>query len=743
MKNMRSFRLPAFVLAVVLMICAFTLPAFAENVIGAQGNVIQPVTNLATVSYTSGGKAVGSVADMDPNKENKMTLAVSGELVEPVAGKIRKMLYVLPGDVIVTSADALACTSDQVRCEYNESANCLLFSWKNAGAGSFTATLTVRPKAAATRKDVSGSRVLVVNNFNDNGSQPVAVNATLKNYSGVNRLTGTIGQLYDNRISASSDLTVWQFERVSGDWYSISTNGQYLNFGNNGNNISLTSTPQYFLYTTEGAGEQFVAFDKNGTHYYLNNKSKNVSNGIQASTYNDQNISLYTKLTPSGNEAFVAFSTNGGSSDASLQSLLVQKGDTIALPAYSGTKNGYEFVGWAEVSNNKQNKYYKIYQPGETYTVNSAKVTLYAIWSNKAGEKVQFGIRLSGDIPDEPAQYPVSEYSKEHHYIENDTVKTIWVVDTNATGQPVEGNHVVNAVTRNLKKLPTDAEIKAIYPSYDPETMYVHWYVMKYAGQWKVDGVVIKRDQTTWVKYSANVETEEKKNIKNVPASYSVNQGTTVKIGADKDGKQLNNPVYPGYTFLGWSTSPDGEVEFQNKENYTVDSNITLYACWEKIKTYEVSYSIQGAPESVILPETKDYKKDEKVTIAGFHDFEDYIFSGWMDADGNRIDSNLTIADQDVEITGKYYGPITVTISSDWEAGKVGFEGAVITLTAVVNGPKELNLDYALQWQYKGRDGSWVDVQGATGYTLTYDLDEETSARVWRVVVTDAWPHQD
>ncbi len=736
MKKTRYFRLPAFVLVVALLICAVTALAFAET--NPLGIVIQIVNDKAAVSYTSGGKTVGSVADLDPNKESKMTLTVSGELVEPVAGKVRKMRYDLPGDVIVTAENALACESDLVACEYNATAKCLMFTWKNAGASSFTATLTIQPKAAATRKDVSGSRVLVVNNFNGNGSQPVAVNSTLKVIDGVNRLTGTIGQLFENRISASTDLTVWQFERVSGDWYSISTNGQYLNFGNNGNNISLTSTPQYFLYTTEGAGDQFVAFDKNGTRYYINNYRKTVNKGIEASTYNDQNISLYTLLIPSGNEAFVSFSTNGGSADASLQTLLVQKGESITLPAYSGTKNGYEFVGWAEVSNNKQNKYYKIYQSGETYTVDSAKVTLYAIWSNKAGEKVQFFIRLSGDIPDEPAQYPVSEYSKEHHYIENDTVKTIWVVDTNATGQPIEGNHVVNAVTRNLKKLPTDAEIKAIYPSYDPETMYVHWYVMKYAGQWNVDGVVIKRDQTTWMKYSANVETEEKKNIKNIPASYSVSLGTTVKIGADKDGKQLGNPVYPGYTFLGWSTTPDGEVEYLNKADYTVEGDTTFYALWEKIPTYTVSYAISGAPKDVTLPETKEYKENENVTVAGFQDFEDYVFSGWMDAEGNKVDRNVTVTDEDVEITGVYYGPITVTIIPDWEVGEIGSEGAMFSMKAVVNGPD--NLDYSLQWQYKDKNGNWVDEHGANGYTHTYELNQETSARVWRVIVTNATP---
>ena len=41
-------------------------------------------------------------------------------------------------------------------------------------------------------------------------------------------------------------------------------------------------------------------------------------------------------------------------------------------------------------------------------------------------------------------------------------------------------------------------------------------------------------------------------------------------------------PKRPGYTFLGWSTTPDGEVEYEPGSVYTDNTYVTLYAVWEK-----------------------------------------------------------------------------------------------------------------------------------------------------------------
>ena len=47
-----------------------------------------------------------------------------------------------------------------------------------------------------------------------------------------------------------------------------------------------------------------------------------------------------------------------------------------------------------------------------------------------------------------------------------------------------------------------------------------------------------------------------------------------------------DNPFeYHGYEFLGWSTTPDGEVEYHPKDMYLGTTDITLYAVWLEIDT--------------------------------------------------------------------------------------------------------------------------------------------------------------
>ena len=93
-----------------------------------------------------------------------------------------------------------------------------------------------------------------------------------------------------------------------------------------------------------------------------------------------------------------------------------------------------------------------------------------------------------------------------------------------------------------------------------------------------------------------------------------------------------------------------------------------------------------------------------------------------------------------VEVEGTYYGPINVRIRSDWNGDEIGLPGSKIVLTAVPECSEDL--DYDFQWFYKDGD-EWIEVPGVTGDTVSYELDETTSGRTWRVVVTNVRLHQD
>ncbi len=156
----------------------------------------------------------------------------------------------------------------------------------------------------------------------------------------------------------------------------------------------------------------------------------------------------------------VRFDANGGDLEAP-EGITCRNGqETITLPDYTGTREGYRFLGWTRTAE----KYasvkitpYTIYSAGAEYPVPDRNTTLYAMWSVTTPEPVWFGIRLGANISYEPGNYDTSLYS-DYHYKTNQILnETRWVVDVAGTGT-VSGNHLVNSVTENLSVLPNQGD---------------------------------------------------------------------------------------------------------------------------------------------------------------------------------------------------------------------------------------------------------------------------------------------
>lgn len=56
-------------------------------------------------------------------------------------------------------------------------------------------------------------------------------------------------------------------------------------------------------------------------------------------------------------------------------------------------------------------------------------------------------------------------------------------------------------------------------------------------------------------------------------------------------------PSRTGYTFLGWSTTNDGTVDYYSGSQYSLNQSITLYAVWQA-NTYTITYKANGAEGS-------------------------------------------------------------------------------------------------------------------------------------------------
>lgn len=84
----------------------------------------------------------------------------------------------------------------------------------------------------------------------------------------------------------------------------------------------------------------------------------------------------------------------------------------------------------------------------------------------------------------------------------------------------------------------------------------------------------------------------------------------------------------PGYTFKGWSTAPNGPVEYADEASYTylATSNSTLYAQWE-VNTYNVHFNPNGGTGTM---NNDSYKYNQsKPLTSNAYTREGYVFKGW------------------------------------------------------------------------------------------------------------------
>ena len=113
------------------------------------------------------------------------------------------------------------------------------------------------------------------------------------------------------------------------------------------------------------------------------------------------------------------------------------------------------------------------------------------------------------------------------------------------------------------------------------------------------------------------------------------------------ESKKLNANAFTrrGYTFAGWSLSPDGSVVYENLaavENLTVDNNgvVRLYAQWSCI-TYEIKFETNGGEliDSIYYTiESAEFNLPATVLMAG------KTFIGWYDNAALSGDMVLSIA---------------------------------------------------------------------------------------------------
>lgn len=322
-----------------------------------------------------------------------------------------------------------------------------------------------------------------------------------------------------------------------------------------------------FTYNIKGATTKGLGIDKNGTRYYscgvgtdsgttsytftepgtycciiegYNSIGYNCSHGVWI-TVNEAEKTVYT----------ITYNANGGSGGPSSQQK--NKGQCLTLSSEFPERFGYSFVGWSTSSTAEKAQYI----PGSTFK-KDADTTLYAVWSSVTELSSKLGKKtgaLEFPYAGKCKYYKITPEKDGSYRFEIADSSDVQLTIMNSSGGAI--GRFNNYGTSNTFYI--DMDFKA------GETYFI-----------KIESK--KAGTINYAFRKIYTLTYDTQGGTNGPAKqiklFDVDIKTSSKI-----------PTKEGYTFLGWSLSPDStEVKIKSGSvmKYTGNHDDILYAVWEK-----------------------------------------------------------------------------------------------------------------------------------------------------------------
>ncbi|MBO6133297.1 MAG: InlB B-repeat-containing protein, partial [Lachnospiraceae bacterium] len=346
---------------------------------------------------------------------------------------------------------------------------------------------------------------------------------------------------------------------------------------------------------------------------------------------NDQNLTI----TYLGRDAItVPFESEGGSA---VESQTVQFGEKLKKPA-DPTRDRYKFIGWYTEPDFGGTKW-----DFDKDTVKSY-MSLYAAWSqeiclvsfNTVGGspvstvRVAFGEKMIA--PEAPTRkgYAFDGWYKDSEKWDFDNDRVDGDIGLTARWRELPDDEVEFTVSFNSNggtKVATQSVQKNSYASRPTEPTrggyyFDDWYKDEaLTEKWDFSNDKVTEDTLIYAKWIA-------KGSIDCTVTFNSKGGTEVAYQVVKDGQKISkpkDPVLDDYYFLGWSLEEDGEEKWDFDKD-TVEHDITLYAVWEEIQPFAVTFATNGG-SSV---ESQSVMPGEKVTKPSDPTMYGYTFAGWF-----------------------------------------------------------------------------------------------------------------
>ena len=379
------------------------------------------------------------------------------------------------------------------------------------------------------------------------------------------------------------------------------------------------------------------------------------------------------------NEYKINFNANNGTdSSVSIDAKYDQNVTAPDFDTLNFVNKGWSFVGWNTDKNGNGTSYVDL--ANLTNISTGEDVTLYAIWSQNT-----YTLTIKVDGQDDIVRTGL-------HY--GDTIEAVanpdredfngWLVGddewsfTNAT-MPDHDLVIIADFAGQVKITFYMSEDDSIANIYTALTGYEERDIImpanptkegyKFLG-WYTDKTLSTPFTATKYSTEKNTPVYAKWEIETVVIKFNGNGSTAGVMDAQSIVYNSNTPLTSnsfekeGHSFLGWSTTATGEVEYADGYNKNVISSgeITLYAVW-KVNQYTITFNTDS-DESAINPITQNY--GTSVTKPTDPTKYGYEFKGWLL--NNEDYAFNTMPSEDITLTAKWQAnKYTLTLELEFD----------------------------------------------------------------------------